>query len=251
MESKNPDENRRTVEMIVATDHVVSSRYGELVLAEEALQDLARQINQDRVDSNVGHDPSRRLYAKDVKAWVGDHPDGGRAVFVRQTVDGAAWEAYEAEREAAGARGGVSIVFTEAVRSNPAASVAVIGDAEDFADSELVELSSELGDETEVDVARLYQLELDPDVIRFALDFAAGKALEVVLRQGARGLKRLWRRLQEKSEREGRPAVVDVRVRTDKGEAHTNERVNVDDDGLRRVLNALERIYEESAEESD
>jgi hypothetical protein len=175
----------KRVRISVVTSHQIDA-YGGFQLSEDQVEDVAATIGRGELPMHFGHDISRPLDVITLGTGVERLPDGHLAAWVEFDVDEDAWAVYEAECEAVGAPGGMSVSFTSPVPGqqpveNPA--VVISGDAANFDDEDLDAAAKVLERLGSVEQRHLFQLTEIPDakvVIEFFIAAGWGVTLNLV-----------------------------------------------------------------------
>jgi hypothetical protein len=117
------------------------------------------------------HDAREPLRVENVDAEIRQRPDGEYQLWVEFDVEEEGWARYEAEREARGAPGGLSLTITATIgqltsEAKPGlASIMVAADAHHFSDDEILAAANEFADAGNVTASRLYQFSAVPDAL--------------------------------------------------------------------------------------
>jgi hypothetical protein len=205
-------------EMILATDALIKSRYGERSIPLGELRQLADQMNQNLRDMVTQHDPTKTMRIRNAHAYVEEGP--GDAWHLKMTADVARedWDRWQNELKQAGVPGGMSIGLTQPITDPDEPRGLLAGDAADFEDAELIQLA-EMFSKSDIAVARLYQFSADPEVIRLITDIAIGATGSLAAAAVIAAGKKLITALRTKESELGRPAAWDVRLRREPGGA--------------------------------
>jgi hypothetical protein len=170
---------RLEVEVIVTTSQPIPA-YGGIALGDNVLQDLAASLRGNSIPLVTNHDRRRPIDGRCIDAQVRDRDDGYREVWALLDVDEEAWRAFEAERDAAGAPGGMSFsgsvplgTYGPEGATADDAVIAIAADMATFSQDEIVAAATELGQIGIVAAGERFEFAHDPQqVVDFSIQFS-------------------------------------------------------------------------------
>jgi hypothetical protein len=161
------DVSQIRVRVRVATSHEVEA-YGGFQLPDEVLGEMAEAIRTGAMPMHFQHDISRPVVTSNVVTGTERLEDGHLAVWAEFDVAEDSWAAFEAERVAASAPGGMSFSCTGPLKGGTLArnsSAVIAADASHFTDDEIRAAAALLRTlDPDAGAKRLYQFSYVPDV---------------------------------------------------------------------------------------
>lgn len=140
--------------------------YGGIQLAESVVEQIADGVGSGAIPMHMKHDIAQPLATTIHGAGTERLPDGHLAAWAEFDVDEDAWSEFEAEIEAAGAPGGMSITISGPLvngESMPDSPVTVAADAHHFTESEIRAAAEELRQlDDSAEGEYLYQFAFEP-----------------------------------------------------------------------------------------
>jgi len=164
-----------TIRARITTTHPVAA-YGGVQLSEDVVRSIANAIASGEMPMLFNHDLSRPMHTSNVAAGVEPTEDGYLAAWAEFDVDQSAWEAYEAERDALGAPGGMSFAAASPIPGHDdieEPEVLIAADAAHFSDDEILAGERKLSALGRSLGSRYYQFSVIPDA-KVVLDFTLG-----------------------------------------------------------------------------
>jgi hypothetical protein len=175
----------KTIRMRLATTHAIDA-YGGLKLSIEDMSQIAARMKSGTLPMHVSHDFGRPLRSEVLDAGVERLPDGEYAAWANVKVDAAGWDAFEEQRVAAGAPGGMSISFGNPILGQSAPSdapISLAADAHHFSDEEVMAAVAEISALAEAQGLNYFQLSAVPEaavILSILVPAVSGVSLNVV-----------------------------------------------------------------------
>jgi hypothetical protein len=169
----------------VTTTHPVAA-YGGIQLSEDVVRDIAAAIASGDMPMLFNHDLSRPMHTSNVVAGVEPTEDGYLAAWAEFDVEQSAWEAFEAERDALGAPGGMSFAAASPIPDHEEleeSDILIAADAAHFSDEEILVGERKLSALGKAHGSRYYQFAVIPDskvVFDFTIAVLGGVSLNVL-----------------------------------------------------------------------
>jgi len=158
---------RKIITTRLASNHPIPA-YGGVQHSDELLERLVEATRTGAIPLVVNHDHARPMHARCLRAAIVELPDGHKAVEADYEVDGDAWDAFQGELHAQGAKGGMSFThaeyFSELTPRDPTRSehFRLAADAHHFTDDSIEAAGAALTKVGTVTVGRLYQFNAAP-----------------------------------------------------------------------------------------
>ena len=231
------------VEMIVASTAAFDSRYGPWQFEREQLERLAEQVNVAQAGMILNHDPSEKLPTRDERAEVRIREDGVAELRVTCLVRGADYDAWTRQVRERGAPGGMSVAITSVLaQPEGLAGLSLIGDAADFPEHVLVDLTRQAPGPTTV--MHLYQFAADPEAVRMVLGFAMSVISSVPSNLIANWITKAIDTLRREASKQHRPAALDGDVTKPGGDTvRVRYKPDSDDAAVKIVETVMKHLY--------